>query len=257
MFDDQATRFHSVKAPTSADMQTLLNRIIHRTIRQLERDGVLIQDTEQPYFDFSEADVQDAFNAASVRYRIAIGPNSGKKTLTLRSDALIRTDTQPKPFTVNRDGFSLNAAVSCLPHQRDRLERLCRYITRPPLALDRLSTQTTGKVVYELKHPFKNGTTHFVFEPLEFLAKLAALVPRPRANLTRYHGVLAPNAKYRNLVVPTPNRRVKRKRKHTAHTESEPTVDTDRETDRPVAPLSWAERLKRVFAIEADCRAIS
>ena len=112
-FDDDATRFHSVKAPTSADMQTLLDRIIRRTVSQLERDGVLIQDTEQPYFDFSETDVQDTFNAASVRYRIAIGPNSGKKTLTLRSEDLIRTDSRPKPFTVNRDGFSLNASVSC------------------------------------------------------------------------------------------------------------------------------------------------
>ena len=115
-----------------------------------------------------------------------------------------------------------------------------------------MSTEANGRIIYELKHPFKDGTTHFVFEPLEFLAKLAALVPRPRANLTRYHGVLAPNAKYRNLVVPTPNRRVKRKRKHRAHTESEPTLDTDRETDRPLAPLSWAERLKRVFKIEIE-----
>ena len=60
---------------------------------------------------------------------------SAKQTLTLRSQSLIRTDTRPKPFTVNRDGFSLNAAVSCQPHQRERLERLCRYITRPPLGL--------------------------------------------------------------------------------------------------------------------------
>ncbi len=256
-FDEDATRFHEAKAPSSDDMQRLLDRIIHRTVRQLERDGVLIQDTEQAYFDFSEADVsepdiQDVLNAASMRYRIAIGPNQGQKTLTLRSDALVRSDTQPKPFTVNRDGFSLNASVSCQPHQRARLERLCRYITRPPLALDRLSVQHSGKVVYELKHPFSNGTTHFVFEPVEFLAKLAALVPRPRANLTRYHGVLAPNAKYRSLVVPTPDRQAKKRRRHTARTESEPTVDTDRETDRPLAPLSWAERLKRVFAIDIE-----
>ena len=40
-------------------MQRLLDRIIHRTVRQLERDGVLIQDTEQAYFDFSEADVSE------------------------------------------------------------------------------------------------------------------------------------------------------------------------------------------------------
>ena len=96
--------------------------------------------------------------------------------------------------------------------------------------------------MYELKHPFSNGTTHFVFEPVEFLAKLAALVPRPRANLTRYHGVLAANAKYRNLVVPTPDRQAKKRRKRTDHTESKSTPHTDEETDRPLAPLSWAER---------------
>lgn len=244
-FDDDASRFHCVKAPTSTDMQKLLGRIIRRTVSQLERDGVLIQESEQPYFDFCETNVQDTFNAASVRYRIAIGPNSGKKTLTLRSESLIRTDTQPKPFTVNRDGFSLNASVSCQTHQRDRLERLCRYITRAPLVLERLSTSSTGEVVYALKHPFRDGTTHFVFEPVEFLAKLAALIPRPRANLTRYHGVLAPNAKYRKLVVPTPNRQTKKKRKHTTHP-APPLA----ETEVPLAPLSWAERLKRVFKID-------
>ncbi len=50
---------------------------------QLERDGVLIQDTE-PFLDLTQADLQDTFNAASVRHRIAIEPRSGQKTLTLR-----------------------------------------------------------------------------------------------------------------------------------------------------------------------------
>jgi hypothetical protein len=48
-----------------------------------------------------------------------------------------------------RDGFSLNAAVACAPHQRDRIERLCRYITTPALALERLSTNAAGQVVYQ------------------------------------------------------------------------------------------------------------
>ena len=42
--------------------------------------------------------------------------------------------------------------------------------------------------VYRLKNPYRDGTTHFVFEPMEFLTRLAALVPRPRGNLIRYHG---------------------------------------------------------------------
>lgn len=74
------------------------------------------------------------------------------------------------------------------------------------------------------------------------------MVPRPRANLTRYHGVLAPNAKYRKLVVPTPRRGKRKTIKHAK------TVDpaASNEADQPLAPLSWAERLKRVFAIDIE-----
>lgn len=65
-------------------------------------------------------------------------------------------------------------------------------------------------MVYQLKMPYRDGTTHFVFEPLEFLVRLAALVPRPRGNLVRYHGILAPNAKHRNAVVPNPSQQNRR-----------------------------------------------
>jgi len=97
----------------------------------------------------------------------------------------------------------LNAAVACQPHQRQRLERLCRYVTRPAICLERLQTNAEGKVVYELKHPFRDGTTHILFAPQDFIARLAALVPRPRANLTRYHGVFAPNSPFRKAIVPS------------------------------------------------------
>jgi hypothetical protein len=57
-------------------------------------------------------------------------------------------------------------------------------------------------VRYQLKTPYRDGTTHVIFEPLDFIARLAALVPRPRVNLTRFHGVFAPNSKHRALVTP-------------------------------------------------------
>ena len=41
-----------------------------------------------------------------------------------------------------------------------------------------------------------------IFEPLELVEKLAALVPPSRFNLVRYHGVLAPSAAWRTLIVP-------------------------------------------------------
>ena len=59
-------------------------------------------------------------------------------------------------------------------------------------------------MVHELKRPFRDATTECLFEPLDFLARLAALVLRPRSHLIRYHAVLAPNAHHRRLVVPPP-----------------------------------------------------
>jgi len=116
-------------------------------------------------------------NTASIRSRIAVRQGTGRRTLTLKNPALARIDSTPKPFTANRDGFSLNCAVSCQAHQRNRLERLCRYITRPALGLERLSTIAAGQVVYRHKSPFRDGTTHVLFSPQDFIARLAALVP--------------------------------------------------------------------------------
>ena len=72
----------------------------------------------------------------------------------------------------------------------------------PPVSTKRLSLTRNGQLRYELKTPWRNGTTHVIFEPLDFISRLVALVPRPRAHLTRFHGVFAPNSKYRVLVTP-------------------------------------------------------
>jgi hypothetical protein len=91
------------------------------------------------------------------------------------------------PLLARMEGFSLHVATVCEAYQRGRLERLCRYITRPPIATKRLSVDARGRVVYQYKQPFRDGSTHVVLEPLDFIARLAALVPRPRLNLTRFH----------------------------------------------------------------------
>jgi hypothetical protein len=57
-------------------------------------------------------------------------------------------------------------------------------------------------VRYELKTPYRDGTTHVIFEPMDFIARLVALVPKPRVNLTRFHGVFAPNSVHRAQVTP-------------------------------------------------------
>ena len=122
----------------------------------------------------------------------------------------------------------MNAAVATQPHQRSKLEKLCRYVARPPLALERLSVTDEGKLRYALKHPYANGTTHFLLESLDFIARLAALVPRPRVNLIRYHGVFAPNSKLRRRIVPAnnafPSARPRQKDQH--HKEAASTADS-------------------------------
>jgi Putative transposase len=57
--------------------------------------------------------------------------------------------------------------------------------------------------VLTLKTPYRDSTTHIVMSPLEFMQCLAALVPRSRLHLIRFHGVLAPNAKLRPQIIPS------------------------------------------------------
>jgi len=89
-------------------------------------------------------------------------------------------------------GFSLHAGIAAAVSQRDKLEHLARYVSRPPVATERIALTEHGQVRIGLKTPYRDGTTHVIFEPEDFIARLAALVPKPRAHLTRYHGVFAP-----------------------------------------------------------------
>ena len=94
------------------------------------------------------------------RYRIAVGPLAGQRTMRLRvptpGESLPPT---PGALTANHDGFSLNAAVACGATMRKKLERLCHYMARGPLPNERLSIDGDGLVVHELKRPFRDGTT--------------------------------------------------------------------------------------------------
>ena len=121
---------------------------------------------------------------------------------------------------------------------------MCRYISRPAVAEKRLSLTPNGNVRYQLKTPCREGTTHVIFEPLDFIARLAALVPKPRVNLTRFHGGFAPNSQHRVRV--TPAKRGSDGRYGTREDPEEPTP-----AERRTA-MSWAQRLKRVFGINIE-----
>jgi len=69
------------------------------------------------------------------------------------------------------------AGVSIRADDRKGLERLVRYASPPPIAADRLEQLPDGRLSYRLKTPRKNRTTHVIFEPPEFLTRLAVLIP--------------------------------------------------------------------------------
>jgi hypothetical protein len=106
-----------------------------------------------------------------------------------------------------------------------------------------------------LKRRWRNGATEIVFERTDFMAKLAALVPAPRAHLRTFHGILAPAARWRPLIVPTadvkfgPCPHVSVPPESTPHAQIEP--DAAECAPRP-KNYSWSSLLKRVFDIDVS-----
>ena len=171
-------RFRWVKAPTDNELTQLIHTIAHCLARYLERQGLLERDAEHSYLALESADEDpmDQLRGHSITYRIAVGPQQGRKVFTLQTMPACDLDEQFGNTAGNVAGFSLHAGVETKAHQRKKLERLCRYIARPAISEKRLSLTGQGKVRYELKIPYRDGTTHIIFEPVDFISKLAALV---------------------------------------------------------------------------------
>lgn len=108
----------------------------------------------------------------SITYRIAVGPQQGRRVFTLQTLPACDPEDQFGDSPGNVAGFSLHASVAAKAHERDKLERLCRYIARPAVSEKRLSLTAQGKVRYELKTPYRDGTTHVIFEPLDFMYRM-------------------------------------------------------------------------------------
>ena len=149
-----ASRFRRVKAPNIDALSKLTHTIAQRVGRYLERRGLLERDTGNCYLtseamNTSHDDLSNHLLGSSITYRIAVGPQQGRKVMTLQT----LPDCGDNQFTTrvgNTAGFSLHAGVATKANERDKLERLCRYITRPPVSTKRLSMTRNGQVRYEL-----------------------------------------------------------------------------------------------------------
>ncbi len=202
--DDDQPQFQPLPAPESAEIAEMTASLAERIPAMLQRRGL------GPEADPDESDSLQrdepwlaGLYAAAVSGRVAFGPNAGQR-VTRTGDQIDpeSLDALASPRCASVSGFSLHANVAVAARDRPRLERLVHYCARPPLAIERLEPLADGRLLYRFKRPWRDGTTHIVLAPLELLEKLAALVPRPKSHLVRYHGILAPAAKWRASIVP-------------------------------------------------------
>ena len=153
-------RLHRTRAPTTGQLTQLADTIAHRVCRHLTRKGWLEGEEESVFLTDSAGgdDGMDALRMSSITYRIATGKSAGRKVVTLQT--LPGDDGSLEGDAGKVGGFSLHAGVAAEAHESHKLEKLCRYITRPAISEKRLSISSQGKVRYELKTPWRNGTTH-------------------------------------------------------------------------------------------------
>ncbi len=232
--DGGRTKFFRTFAPTDQDVAVLVKRIRDRIVRYLEKRGYNIDDFSEDPFAF-EQPVLSGLAGASIRSRIAVGERAGQKVRRIGREESVGDVFHIGKRCAVSDGFSLHANVEINAQDRDRLEKLCRYTARPPVALERLSETPDGKILYRLKSEYSDGTTHVLFDPIELVEKVVALIPPPRANLLRYHGVFAPNSKERKEIVPV---------------SPSPERAEEEEAEKRPKNRTWSELLKRTFAID-------
>ena len=131
------------------------------------------------------------------------GPRRGKKAFTLQTLPPVTEEVPEDRAPGKACGFSLHAGTVAGADERGKLAPEGRESASAATSVARRShgrasrSPRGGNVRHHFKTPWHDGTTHVVFEPPDFIARLAALVPKPRVNLTRFHGVFAPDSRYR------------------------------------------------------------
>jgi hypothetical protein len=234
-----APMFHPTPAPRDEDIARVAASVFRRVERRL---AAREPSAAQRRFE-EESTAWCALASASVAGVSATGLRRGRALVRVRGPhgavALDAVITGRLCAVVS--GFNLQAATRVPARDREGLERMARYLARPPIANDRLTRLDDGRLQLELKRPWRDGTTAFVSTPHELIERLVALVPRPRAHLTRYFGVFAPAFAARAEIVP-----------------SDANTDCDRARVAPTPPdgatppplrrrYPWASLIWRVF----------
>ena len=166
--DATGLRFYPAAALDAADVDEVLATVEAYLQRLLPPQGLEETDAGGSTVDewAEEAPVLAGLAAASVKGRVALGSRAGARVR--RGGASLAAVTDPPglgPCQARHNGFDLHAALCVPAGQRDRLERVCRYALRPPIAQDRLELTAEGQVQLQLRRPWSDGTTHLLFDP--------------------------------------------------------------------------------------------
>ena len=192
---DGTLLFHPLPAPSDEDIARLARAVCRKVTRHLKQ--LTGEDKDQQL-------TLDNLANASVQGLVATGPRRGCRVLRLGGTGEDAEAAIISKRCADVAGFNVHANRHVAANDREGLEYLCRYLARPPIANDRLQELPDGRLSLRFKQAWRDGTTQIVFTPHELIEKLIPLVPRPRAHLVRYHGILGPAAKDRDKVVPTP-----------------------------------------------------
>ena len=103
-------------------------------------------------------------------------------------------------------GYSVHAETAIKSHERERLEKLVRYMARPAISDERVIIEGPESIRVKLKSAWSDGTHSLLFTQSEFLERLVALISAPKFHTTRYFGVLASRSPHRRNLPdkPTP-----------------------------------------------------
>jgi hypothetical protein len=247
--------FMPVGPPGDAEVARVAARVHRRVMRLMEKRGIGPQaDPEEADTLRREEPLLAELYSASVAGRVATGPRAGKRIMRIGDEPdLAEVKRKSERSCAVVEGFSVHAGIGVSARNRARLEHLLRYCLRPPLSTERLSLMADGRLRYKLKRRWKDGTKAVIYEPMELVERLAALVPPPRFNITRFYGLLAPAATLRPSIVPEDKAGVSPAHSGCpARIEISKTDERETKQKRGKKPrnYSWAQLLRRVFEID-------
>lgn len=260
--DDDQPRFRALPPPTRDDLDDIAQRVYQRTRELCIKLG---RDWEEPDSIDNRLLEDEPLLAgcaeSSIHGTALLGDRAGQSLLPFASSALrVPVDLVHR---VAPGGFDLHASRRVRADDRKGLEKLCQYLLHPPLAHDRLRLTDDGRVRLRFARPWRNGVQEMIMEPLNFIARLVPLVPRPRTHQLRYHGVLAPRSKHRPRVLPErlPSASLEQLvmfDKHGKPTGTLPVSDAELSTSKRVITtpklqrMTWARLLKRMGGWDMD-----